>query len=504
MPRVSFAGAGKTITVEQGTILLEAERRLGLAVDAPCGGHGACGKCRAIVNGREVLACQYPVEGDITVLLPRQSVAQIIHDGQATNLPPDPLKPGYLAAFDIGTTTVVCFLLSPDGTEVATAGMLNPQTPFGADVMTRIRCAMDGGQDTLTALIRDGMGKLLVECCRKAGIAQSEIGVVSVVGNPCMQQLFLGLPVDNLAAVPFAPVITEAGVSDAAAYFPGCVQASLLTVPDISGYIGADTMGCILATRMYEARDTVLMVDIGTNGEMVLAHNGRMVACSTAAGPALEGACIHFGMRGAEGAIDRVWLENGEIRCSVIGGGEALGICGSGLIDGVAALLDNKLLNWRGRMNTAEETDGQRIVHLTDRIFLTQEDIRQVQLAKGAIAAGIRLMCDHLGITPAQIDRCILAGAFGSFLNPESACRIGLLPGELAGKITAGGNLAGVGAKMVAVNREQFALSQSLRSRIEFLELARVPAFQRTFARCMGFQEQPAVPAGMAGREQSK
>lgn len=489
MPKVSFVGSGKTITVDRGTTLLQATHQLGLAVDAPCGGHGKCGKCRAIVNGQEVLACQYQVDSDITVVLPRQSSARILSEGQVANIPLDPVKPGYLAAFDIGTTTVVCFLLSPDGTETATASMLNPQIPFGADVMTRIQYAIDGGLNTLTTLIRNGMGQLLEECCQKAGIAETEIGVISVVGNPCMQQIFLGLSVNNLAEVPFAPAITEADIQDAADYFPEYKNAVLLTVPDISGYIGADTMGCILATKMYKAEDTVLMVDIGTNGEMVLAHKGRMTACSTAAGPALEGASIQFGMRGAEGAIDRVWLENGEIKCSVIGGGEAVGICGSGIIDAVAALLDGKWLNKRGRMKVAAEIDGQRIVQLTQNVYLTQEDIRQVQLAKGAIAAGIQLMCNHLGITVEEIDRCILAGAFGSFLNPKSACRTGLLPRELTSKITAAGNLAGVGAKMLAMNKEQLPLSQSLLNRIEFLELAQVPTFQRTFALCMGFQE---------------
>lgn len=232
------------------------------------------------------------------------------------------------------------------------------------------------------------------------------------------------------------------------------------------------------------------MVDIGTNGEMVLAHNRRMTACSTAAGPALEGANIRFGMRGAEGAIDHVWVEDGEIHCSVIGGRKAAGICGSGIIDAIAALLDLKLLNKRGRIQSAVEIDDQRIVRLTDTVYLTQEDIRQVQMAKGAIAAGIHLMCAHLDITPADIHHVILAGAFGSYMNPESACRIGLLPKELLGKISAGGNLAGIGSKMLAINKEQLPLTQDLLSRIEFLELADLPAFQKTFAKCMGFVEE--------------
>ena len=487
MPKIHFVELGQTIDAPNGTTLLQAIHRTGLGVDAPCGGHGKCGKCKVIADGREVLACQYAVDADVSVILPQRLSSRILHEGQNVEIPLDPLKPGYLAAFDIGTTTVVCYLLSPDGEEVATASMQNPQCTFGADVMTRIRYAINGGLETLSTLIENGMGQLLEECCRKAGIGQAQIGVISVVGNPCMQQLFLGLPVNNLAAVPFSPVLTEAGVQNAEKYFPACKNAVLLTVPDLSGYVGADTMGCILATKMYEVDDTVLLVDIGTNGEMVLCHKGRMTACSTAAGPALEGAGIRFGMRETAGAIDKVWMEDGQIRCSVIGGGEAVGICGSGIVDAVAVLLQEKRINHRGRMNAAEEMDGQRIVRLTENVYLTQEDIRQVQLAKGAIAAGIRLMCEHLGITVGDIRRCILAGAFGTFLNPENACRIGLLPEELSGKITAAGNLAGVGAKMLALNQGQLRLSQELLNRVEFLELAQLPTFQRTFAKCMGF-----------------
>lgn len=489
MPKVRFVGSEKAVMVESGSTLLQAARQLGLPLDAPCGGSGKCGKCRVTANGEEVLSCQYAVQSDLTVELPRRASAQILTSGQAVSLTACPVNSGHLLAFDIGTTTVVCFLLSPDGRELAAESMLNPQFPYGADVMSRMQHAIDGKLDILTALIRGGMGELMQKCCRTAGITPAQIGVISVVGNPCMQQLFLGISPQNLAEVPFAPILTEAKTESAAPYFPECESALLLTVPDIAGYLGADTLGCVLATRMYESKDTVLMVDIGTNGEMVLAHNGRMVACSTAAGPALEGANIQFGTRGQEGAIDRVWAEDHRIKCSVIGGTAPAGICGSGIIDAVAVLLEEKLLNKRGRIQSREERDGQRIVSLTESIYLTQEDIRQVQLAKGAIAAGIQLMCEHLEITAAQIDRCILAGAFGSFLNPESACRIGLLPNALSGKITAAGNLAGAGAKMLALDQEQLPLSQSLLKHIECLELAQVPSFQRTFALCMGFQE---------------
>jgi hypothetical protein len=198
-------------------------------------------------------------------------------------------------------------------------------------------------------------------------------------------------------------------------------------VPDISGFVGADTVACVLATGLDRQEEMTLLVDIGTNGEMVMGNRHRMVACSTAAGPALEGANIRFGMRGMAGAIDHVTRKDGKIVCSVIGGTEPQGICGSGLIDAVAAALELGLINSRGRIQ-----NESRRIPLTEQVFLTQEDIREIQLAKGAIAAGIRLMAKELGITMEQIDRVYLAGAFGSYLDPESACRMGLLPPELA------------------------------------------------------------------------
>lgn len=174
-----------------------------------------------------------------------------------------------------------------------------------------------------------------------------------------------------------------------------------------------------------------------------------------------------------------------QAQANILTTGQTVGICGSGIIDAVATLLELNLVNKRGRIQTSEERNGQRAIDLSPNIYLTQEDIRQMQMAKGAIATGIHLMCEHLGITPAQIQKVILAGAFGSFLNPDSACRIELLPGELAGRIVAAGNLAGTGAKIVATSREQFAFTEDLCRRIEFIELADIASFQKTFAKCM-------------------
>ncbi len=498
MVTVRFENRNRQLSVSSGTVLLDAARQAGILLDAPCGGGGKCGKCQAIVNGQPVLACQYRVESDIQVDFSARKALRALQDGRGKPVSPDPVRAGYLAAFDVGTTTIVCYLLSPEGTELTAKSALNPQRTYGADVMTRIQWAIAGQLKTLTELVRNQMTYLLSECCQKTGISEAEIAVISVVGNPCMQQLFLGLPVRNLAEVPFAPVLKKTQIMDAAPFFSKCNHACVLVVPDLSGYIGADTIACVLAADMENAADTVLMVDVGTNGEMVLSHGGRLLACSTAAGPAFEGASIRFGMDGAEGAIDKVWLENGSIRCHIIGEGKAIGICGSGLIDAVAAALNAGLINKRGRI---AELEGHRIIPLPDGVYLTQEDIRQVQLAKGAIAAGIQLLCQHAGITPGEIDRVLLAGAFGTFMNPDSACRIGLLPEVLQGRITTAGNLAGAGAKIMARNRAEFERTENLAGGIACLELSAEPSFRRTFAKCMGFREQSEKSTGACGMD---
>lgn len=476
----------RILTCEAGDNLMDVLKNSGVYLDAPCGGAGKCGKCTVVIDGLQVLACQTVVESDMTVTLPEFSGLRVLQSGMDAQVPMDPGKEGLLLAFDIGTTSVVCYLLDPKtGRELAKGSMLNPQTAFGADVISRIQAALRGGAEPLTQGIRQGMTTLIRQVCGDANLLPEQIGVVSVVGNPAMQQLFLGICPENLAALPFAPVLTEAKTVPCGAVLPVCPNADLLIVPDISGYTGADTMGCVLSTGLYEREAITLMVDIGTNGEMVLGNKDRMIACSTAAGPALEGANIQFGMRGTEGAIDHVWLENGEVKYSVIGGGVAKGICGSGLIDAIAVGLNLGLLNKRGRIQNEE-----RIIRITDNIYLTQEDIRQVQLAKGAICAGILLMAKQLGVEVGDIQKVLLAGAFGNYLNPESACRIGLLPEQLLEKIEAVGNAAGSGARMLACNKRFLPLTQVLTEKVEFLELASLPEFSRTFAKAMNFREE--------------
>ena len=471
------------VRVPHGANLLEVLCRENVLPDTPCGGRGSCGKCRVLVDGREALACQTRVASDMTVTVHQKNQLQILQEGLRADIVPDPAKEGLLLAFDIGTTSVVCCLTDGgSGSVLATAGVPNPQSAYGADLISRIRAALEGHMDTLTQLIRDSMTRLTEKVCTEAGVSPAAIGTVCFVGNPAMQQLFLGISPENLVSVPYSPVLTRTQIRPCREFLPCCPGAELVVVPDIGGFVGADTVGCILAAKLQEAQELTLLVDIGTNGEMVLGCRDRLLACSAAAGPALEGAGIRFGMPGAEGAIDHVWLEGGQLRYSVIGGGKAAGICGSGLVDTVAVMLELGLLNSRGRILRED-----RIFPLTEDIFLTQEDIRQVQLAKGAILAGIRLLIRQFGITVEEIQKVCLAGAFGTHLDPESACRIGLLPAELAGRITPIGNAALTGARMMACSSDCLRQSQIIADRTEHLSLADLPEFPKTFAHSMSF-----------------
>ena len=480
--RITVMPQQQNIDAAAGDNLLSVLRAAGFFVNAACGGNGSCGKCKVWIDGREVLACRKVIDGDMTVTLPATETAYILTDGSHQTAATSSAD-GFSLAFDIGTTTVVGYLLNGEnGQAVSCESTWNPQAAYGADIISRIQSALSGHMKELTAAVGECITDLTGKLCEEAGVTPSHITVVSIVGNPAMQQLFLGICPENLAQIPFAPILTQAKTVPAKNYIPLLENAKLLIVPNISGFVGADTIGCMLATELYKKEELTLLVDIGTNGEMVLGNKHRMVACSAAAGPALEGANIQFGMPGQNGAIDHVRWVDGKFRCSVLGGGEATGICGSGIIDAVAAALDTELINQRGRIQ-----NDDRCIHLTEQVCLTQEDIRQVQLAKGAIAAGIELMAERLGVTLRDVQRVYLAGAFGTFMDPASACRIGLLPAVLESKITSVGNAAGSGAKILALNPQILSQTESLVHHIEFLELASVPGFQRCFAQNMRF-----------------
>ena len=394
--------------------------------------------------------------------------------------------PFYMAAFDVGTTSIAGYLLRGDRNETAAkAGALNPQAQYGADVIMRANYALERGCDVLASCVREAVDQLIGQLCQDAGVQREDIFAVSLVGNTCMHHLFLSISPDSLVHAPYNPAVSEPLLLRAAEYgLHVNPRAPLLMLPVIAGFVGADTVGCLLAGGWEDLDELTLMIDIGTNGEIVMGSGERMIACSTAAGPAFEGAKIQCGMRGAEGAVEHVWLENGEVKWRVIGGGKALGICGSGLIDLVAVLLRSGELDESGKLRSG----SQFRLGDTD-VVLTQKDIREMQLAKGAISAGIHLLAERLGINLTDIRRVCIAGAFGNYMDPNSACDIGLIPPELRSKVIPVGNAAGEGAKMVLQNRVDWARAGRLARKAEFLELASLPQFQDEFVDQLEFPD---------------
>lgn len=517
---VTFLPQNISIEVAEGTTLLAAEQEAGLEPDAPCGGKGDCGKCKVnIVSGKQtgvVLACQTAVTCDMKVdTMYQGKIQKILTDGFSRSVAVEPgvgreeLEKGipfYLMAFDIGTTTVVGYLLDgKSGKEMAVASMMNPQHQFGADVISRSNYVLEHGGEEMRAVIQDALNRLIVQACAKAGIKKEEILQVSIVGNTCMHHLFLGISPDSLVHAPYLPAVKEGMILSAEECgIHIAPEGRLLMLPNIAGFVGADTVGCMLSIAFDQLEPMTLMIDIGTNGEMVMGNKERMVTTSTAAGPAFEGAKIECGMRGSKGAISHVSVENGELKLEVVEDAKPVGICGSGLIDILAFMIRYGFVDNYGGLCDEEdltdefaksqayrlkEKDGKPVFMLVpaeetangSEIYISQKDIREVQLAKGAIAAGIQIMASKLSIRPEDIQQVYLAGAFGNYMDAENACEIGLVPYELRERITPIGNAAGEGAKLAVVNREEYDYACRLAEKAEFIELATESVFQDTF-----------------------
>lgn len=420
---------------------------------------------------------------------------------------------GYGVAFDIGTTTVVGMLWDlNEGRQLDTCAETNPQNEFGMDVISRINyCGRDGENlsqlhDKITTCLNEITGKL----CEKNGISRAEIKKITVCGNTTMSHIFAGYSPASLAAAPFTPAYT--GMQELSAEEAGLdidKNAAVYVVPNIAGHVGGDITAGIVAARVFGQPGTTVFIDIGTNGEIVLVDDGRMLACSTAAGPAFEGAAILCGMRAATGAIEKIRItDEADVLFKTIGECEPQGICGSGLIDAIAEMIRTGLINKKGRLAGKDDIDKkglpaalkERLVengkerHFIlvskengDDIVITQNDIREVQLAKGAVSAGIALMLEETGKSVSDIDRVIIAGAFGSYIDKQSAVTIGLLPDVDEEKIISAGNTAGAGVAMALVSEAEMSLVRSIPEKVEHIELAEKEGFQRAYMKAMGF-----------------
>jgi uncharacterized 2Fe-2S/4Fe-4S cluster protein (DUF4445 family) len=470
---------GETMPVENGTPLRDILFAYG--VEFPCGGESRCKRCRVrviegqldesasagILTPREIaegwrLACRSVARGDVTLEV-GQWESSILSDESKFEFRP---REGLGIAIDLGTTTLVAQLVDlQTGAVLGVRTALNPQARHGADVMTRVQYALDpAGRGELCSLIRNELGRMV----RELVSSRSRPLDCHIAGNTVMHHLFCGIDVTPLSHAPFEPLVMD-GVTVTAEPF----QFSFL--PNLGGFVGSDILAGILATDMHHSDELVALVDLGTNGEIVLGNRDRLICASTAVGPAFEGGRISCGMRAATGAISRVGLDGGDMRCRVLGGGPARGICGSGLVDAVACGLDAGAIQPNGRI--------AQPIRLSTELQLTQQDIRQVQLAKGAIAGGLRVLLRRIGAVADDVSALYLAGAFGNYINVASARRIGLLEFD-DNIIRPAGNTALLGARRTLFEDDDYG---ELRARIEHVPLASDPDFQEEYVGSMGF-----------------
>jgi uncharacterized 2Fe-2S/4Fe-4S cluster protein (DUF4445 family) len=415
-------------------------------------------------------------------------------------------------AIDVGTTSVVTTLLElASGEVMASVSSLNPQATFGGDLMSRIAFAQWNPSNLrkLQSRIIGLLNQQIDELVERTGVLSQWIYKLTVVGNTCMHHVLLGIDPTYVGLSPYSPVLRHPLVLPARAlHLKVNPEARVCFLPIVAGFVGADAVGAALATRLDESTTVRAVVDIGTNGEVVMGTRDRLMACSAPAGPALEGAQIRHGMRGAVGAIDRVWVEAGDLRFHVIGDGLPQGICGSGLIDAVAAALDLGLVDWTGLIQLerrdrvpaplaarlAERGEERLLILVPDgaaagggEIVLTQDDVRQVQLAKGAIGGGIRTLQHVLRVPDEALTDLMLAGGFGNYLSIRSAVRIGLIPALPGERVRYVGNAAALGAQLALVSEAERARAERLARSIEHLSLATHPDFQELFVEAMNF-----------------
>ena len=465
--RVQSGEQERRIPCEAGQTIAQALELGGFAQIQPCGGRGVCGKCKVLASGSleppdqseattlgdamkqgARLACRAKISGDCSVRLQMQGSIRISSGMASRTGKGQPLYTRWGVAVDIGTTTLAAQLYH-DGAFQGDAVSVNPQGAYGADVMTRIGAALAGEGDALQKLVVGAIENMIIQLTNHSGVQLTDIDAMVLTGNTTMLYLLTGRNPETLSHAPFAADCLfgetldakEIGFSfPARCYLPRCIAA----------FVGADITTAMLASGMLEQSATALLVDIGTNGEMALWHENKLVCCATAAGPAFEGAEISCGCHGIPGAVDHVWVEDGSIRAHTIGEVSPLGICGSGIIDALAALLATETVGETGKLEEPDaEYHAEKAAKIAESVYLTQKDIRNVQLAKSAICAGIRTLLHEAGLKEKDLTAFYIAGGFGSFIDLNSAAAIGLFPAELVDVARVIGNAAETGAAMM-------------------------------------------------------
>ena len=420
----------------------------------------------------------------------------------------------YGIAYDLGTTTVVATLLDLNtGTPLAVKSMLNKQQPFGADVITRISATMldPNALEKLSSLAQETLNQLTQEVCIEAGIDPLHVYEIAIAGNATMNHLLLGIDPEALGVAPF--IMSSADFSDVGAAEIGISihpRAKAVILPSLGAYVGGDIIAGALASGMDRDKRLRLFIDVGTNCEIVLGDGEKILATAAPAGPAFEAASIKCGVRAASGAIETIKITDGQLIIGTIDDAPAVGICGSGLVDACASLVGVGLLDHSGRFVTDEiardvaptladrllEREGERVFVLTwskevgdlsDCVFLTQRDVRELQFAKAAIATGWALLLEEFGVAESEIQQVLLAGSFGSYLSPASAIKIGLVPKLSVMRIMSAGNVAGEGAKMVLLSAQERHGANALLEEIDYVELSDRTDFNDKFVDRLAF-----------------
>ncbi|MGA8241522.1 MAG: ASKHA domain-containing protein [Desulfobacterales bacterium] len=538
---------GKKIEVKPGTILLDAIRQAGIEISSPCNGRQLCGKCKVGITGSappvdaphehlkalEVaagtrLACQVVIQSAMQVTLPedysmdtRILEGELIEKGRIApavqirettgqfqlcyrNLPPVPMDTWHLAfspkgiAVDLGTTTLVVTLLDLQaGTELATASAVNPQTRFGHDVMTRIhKASTKEGLAELAKLIANGLNALVEKTCRASGTHPHEIVDAVIGGNTTMLQIAAAIDPSPLGVVPFTVGI-QSGQTYPADQFRLDLnpQARVYIPPVTHAFVGSDVSAGLLSIDFFKQRTPTLFIDMGTNGEMALIANGHSIVTSTAAGPAFEGMGITHGMRASSGAIEMVWSNGKYLNLRTIDDAPARGICGSGIMDIMACLIQLGAVEPSGRLRNPHKdnielgplSERYEIVNqivafkLTDNVYFTQKDIRQFQLAKSAIQTGVEMLLAAAGLDSDQLEKIVIAGAFGYHLRKGSLRQIGIVPRNFKGEIDFAGNTCRTGCALMLADATTRDLLQEKMKQVTHLAIAEAPDFQSRF-----------------------
>jgi uncharacterized 2Fe-2S/4Fe-4S cluster protein (DUF4445 family) len=459
-------------------------------------------------------------DAPLRVAVHGRELVAVTPTGPDTRAAEDELRGGCFGlAIDLGTTSLAAALVRlGDGSVAASASSLNPQVAHGADVISRIKheTHVANGAAHLTGAVRQGLADLVSSLLAAVPCAAPDVVVASIAGNPTMMHMWRGVPAASLGRAPYLAAWSDSAVVKASEVaLPIHPNANVLVFPMVRSHVGGDAVAAAVASGLDKARGSQLLIDLGTNTELLLAHRGRVFATSAAAGPAFEGVSIRHGMRGAPGAIDVVSFgAPGDVVIHTIGGGVALGLCGSGLIDAIAELRRVGLVSTSGSLRKPGEleqgspwarrltqVEGVNAFVLADAdasapglggLVVTARDIREVQLVKGSIVAAISLLCRHAGTSPAGLEAILVAGAFGNFIRKTSALRLGLLPAVDAERVRFVGNAAGVGTRLATVDREILERARGLAAGAEYVDLATHPEYHAAFMAALAFPDGPA------------